>query len=202
MTKQGSKEYLLWNKLKNGDETNFSEFYDHYVDFLFSVGIAYSDDRELIKDSIHDLFVDLYKYRRKLSDQVNVKAYLVRSLKRKIGANQKKAGKLRLQETIRDSDHPSLIQESFGASNEHPLLGKLLAEIDKLPGRQKEALILKYQEELSYPEIAGIMDVSVESARTLIYRTIKSLRKSLNSKMKVITLFLLFFQEKMIGCKR
>ena len=196
MIKQRSKEDLLWDKLLTGEDQDFSHFYDNYVDFLFSMGVAYSNDRELIKDSIHDLFIDLYKYRRKLSNEVNVKGYLVQSLKRKIAANQKKAGKLTLEETIHDSDHPSLIQESFVSGDENPILGRLLTHIDGLPGRQKEALILKYRNECNYHEIAEIMDVSVESARTLIYRSIKSLRKSFGKQKKIIALFLHFFLNK------
>lgn len=194
MIKEGNKEFLLWEKLKNGDEQDFSRFYDNYVDFLFGMGMAYSNDRDLIKDSIHDLFVELHKYRRKLSSNVNVKGYIVKSLKRKIHSNQKKAGKLILKETILDSDHPNLIQESFIHSNENVLMSKLLASIDKLPGRQKEALVLKYQNELSYPEIAEIMNVSVESARTLIYRTIKTLRKKLSKEQVLLVGLMIFFQ--------
>jgi len=186
MTELKNKELLLWENLINGNEKDFSHFYDNYVDFLFSMGIAYSNDRNLIKDSIHDLFVDLYKYRRKLTSNVNVKGYLIKSLKRKINTNQKKAGKLVLKETILDSDHPALIQESFIPGNENVLLSKLMTAIDKLPNRQKEALVLKYQNELAYPEIAEIMDVSVESARTLVYRTIKTLRKTLNKEQLVL----------------
>jgi len=194
MIKEGNNEFLLWENLKNGDEKDFSHFYDNYVDFLFGMGMAYSNDRDLIKDSIHDLFVDLHKYRRKLSGNVNVKGYLIKSLKRKIQSNQKKAGKLVLKETIVDSDHPNLFQESFIHSNEDVLMSKLLASIDKLPSRQKEALILKYQNELSYAEIAEIMNVSIESARTLIYRTIKTLRKKLSKEQVLIVGLMIFFQ--------
>lgn len=190
MTELENKELLLWENLKNGNEKDFSHFYDSYVDFLFSMGLAYSNDRDLIKDSIHDLFIDLYKYRRKLTSNVNVKGYLIKSLKRKINTNQKKAGKLLLKETILDSDHPSLIQESFIHGNENVLLSNLMTAINKLPNRQKEALVLKYQNELAYPEIAEIMDVSVESARTLVYRTIKTLRKTL-SKEQILLVGLL-----------
>uniref|UniRef100_UPI003216A1C1 RNA polymerase sigma factor n=1 Tax=uncultured Draconibacterium sp. TaxID=1573823 RepID=UPI003216A1C1 len=193
MAIERKKELLLWENLKNGDDTDFSHFYDNYVDFLFSVGIAYSNDKDLIKDSIHDLFIDLYKYRRKLSVNVNVKGYLIKSLKRKISSNQKKSGKLTLKETLLDSDYPTLIQESFIHGKENALIKKLLIQIDRLPERQKEALVLKYQNELSYPEIAEILNISVESARTLVYRTIKSLRKNLSNIQSVIVGLMFFF---------
>lgn len=180
-----NKELLLWENLKNGGEKDFSQFYDNYVDFLFSKGTTYSNDRNLIKDSIHDLFVDLYKYRRKLTSNVNVKGYLIKSLKRKINSNQEKAGKLFLKETILESDHPSLIQESFIHDNDNVLLSKLMTAIHKLSDRQMEILSLKYHNELSYPEIAEMMNISVESARTLVYRTVKTLRKTLNTEAKI-----------------
>lgn len=193
MVKDGNRENLLWENLINGEDKDFSVFYENYVDFLFGMGMAYSSDRDLIKDSIHDLFIDLYKYRRKLSNNVNVRGYLIKSLKRKIHANQKRTGKLTLKETILDSDHPNLIQESFIHDNENVLLSKLLVYMNKLPSRQKEALVLKYQNELSYPEIADILNISVESARTLVYRTIKSLRKNLGKEQSVYVVLFIFF---------
>lgn len=184
MHNEQTKDSLLWGKLQKGGESDFSAFYDAYIDFLFSMGLVYTNDRDLIKDSIHDLFVDLYKYRRKLSHEVNVKGYLVQSLRRKIYQNLKRAQKLSLLESITDSDQLDLVEEAFADKGTDDRMHAILSMIDALPTRQKEALVLKYQKDFSYPEIAQVMEISVDSARTLIYRTIKTLRKNLDIKSK------------------
>ena len=60
-----------------------------------------------------------------------------------------------------------------------------------LSNRQREGLSLKFEHNCSYPEIAEIMGISVESARTIIYRALKELRKCMEDKGYSIQL--LFF---------
>ncbi len=47
--------------------------------------------------------------------------------------------------------------------------------LNKLPERQRTALLLKSQENLSYDEIASVMDVSVSSVESLIFRARKKI---------------------------
>ena len=52
---------------------------------------------------------------------------------------------------------------------------KVEQAIDALPQRQRTALLLKSQEDMSYEEIAGIMNTSVSSVESLIFRARKRL---------------------------
>lgn len=51
----------------------------------------------------------------------------------------------------------------------------LQAALDQLPDRQRQAVVLRHIEELSNPEIAGIMDISVEAVESLTARGKRSL---------------------------
>ncbi|MNL66075.1 RNA polymerase sigma factor [compost metagenome] len=57
------------------------------------------------------------------------------------------------------------------------LLLKLSRQLELLPSRQKEALYLRFNSELEYEEIAVIMNISLETCRTLVYRAVKQLRE-------------------------
>lgn len=92
-----TKDTTLWTKVKLGDLDAFNQLYDKYIDALYEFGIQYTNDTDYVKDCIHDLFLDIYKYRKKLSDVDNVKYYLFKSLKRKI--NRKFKSKLTLFST-------------------------------------------------------------------------------------------------------
>jgi len=81
----------------------------------------------------------------------------------------------------------SLIAVETEAEN-HRALSEALKT---LSNRQREGLSLKFEYDHSYPEIAEIMDISVESARTIIYRALKELRKCFKDKGQSIQL--LFF---------
>lgn len=51
--------------------------------------------------------------------------------------------------------------------------------VDLLPARQRATLILAYYQQLSYPEVATILDCSVGTVKTQMYRALKTLAKKL-----------------------
>jgi RNA polymerase sigma factor (sigma-70 family) len=71
---------------------------------------------------------------------------------------------------------------------------KLRAAIDNLSPRQKEIIFLKFDEGLDYPEIAKLLEITIESARKQLYRAIKSLRQTIDP--EIIQNFLIFFSKK------
>ncbi len=168
----------LWVSFINGDDKALNSLYNNFVDVLYSFGLRFSDDVDLIKDSIHDLFVDLYKYRKTLALEVNVKSYLFTALKRKICLVLKKKA---LQES-HIFEAPFLLSgniedQIIDGEEQSILLAKLRKQLALLPTRQKEAVYLRFNSELAYEEIATIMDISLETCRTLVYRGIKQLRE-------------------------
>ena len=75
---------MLWNDFIKGNEDAFRLIYTNHVQSLFKYGCQFTHDEALIKDCIHDVFIDLSKYRSGLSPTNNIKLYLFKSLKRKI----------------------------------------------------------------------------------------------------------------------
>lgn len=170
----------LWTSFINGDDDALNLLYKQFADVLYAFGLRFTDDGELVKDGIQDLFVDLYKYRKRLAVEVNVKSYLFTSLKRKICLVLKK----KALETNHSFEIPFLLSgnvEDQIINDEHQseLLLKLNNQLELLPGRQKEALYLRFNSELEYEEIAQIMNVSLETCRTLVYRGVKQLREKM-----------------------
>ncbi|WP_404990213.1 RNA polymerase sigma factor [Caballeronia sp. LZ065] len=56
---------------------------------------------------------------------------------------------------------------------------RLTAALARLPGRQREALVLQYYQELSNAETADLMGVSVEALESLLARARRNLRTAL-----------------------
>ncbi|MFD2035128.1 RNA polymerase sigma factor [Belliella marina] len=174
-------DIVHWKKIIEGDIDSYKFFYEKYVDDLFSYGKKFLSDEEEVKDAIHDLFIDLYSYKSKLSKDITVKYYLLFSLKNKIIANtKKKAFSLRFQHDIPGNVDLNQEEKCINKESDAALLKRMHLELDKLPDRQKEAVYLKYSQNLTYEEIARLMGVNTATCRTLIYRSIKQLRKSLN----------------------
>ena len=177
------EELILWNELRKGNVVALGKVYDIYIDVLFSYGMQFSEDRNYVMDCIHDLFLDLYKYRSNLSETNNVKYYLLRSLKRKINRKHKE------KTTYFDNDAPfTHVLRNHVPSPEEDLIAierttqknhSLQKATEFLTKRQQKGLSLRFKEKRSYEEIAEIMNTSVETSRTIIYRAIKSLRKNI-----------------------
>ena len=56
---------------------------------------------------------------------------------------------------------------------------ELLRELNGLPARQKEAIFLKFFDNLSYEEIAGVMGIEQTSAYKIIYKALDNLQRRL-----------------------
>ena len=168
----------LWTSFINGDDSAMKLLYTEFADMLYSFGLRFTTDSELVKDAIQDLFVDLFKYRRTLAIEVNVKSYLFTSLKRKICLVLKKeAAEINQHFEIPFLLSGSTEEQIINDERQSELLGKLSRQLELLPSRQKEALYLRFNSELDYEEISAIMNVSLETCRTLVYRGIKQLRE-------------------------
>jgi RNA polymerase sigma factor (sigma-70 family) len=175
------KDIFLWSQIKKGDTNAYHTLYDRYINVLFSFGMQYTKDENLIQDAIHDIFVELYRYRMTIAEVVDIKSYLFKTLQRDIFK------KLRIQsrnikfDTINDtfnaieSIEDSLIYDEtvFQRNN------KLASALTSLTKKQRQALDLRFSDNQSYEEIALILGINLESCRTLIYRSLKELRKKL-----------------------
>src|SRR5690606_8407571 len=137
-------------------------------------------DRDLIKDCIQELFIDLWKYRKSLRDTADVKIYLCKSLSNRI-FRQLKLEKRRLEQDNHEicrSLYPSegLLTELPAQSEEEG--HRLQQSIAELSERQREIIQYVLFEQLSSSEVSKKMGIGVQSVYTLTWKAIGKLRKS------------------------
>ncbi|WP_167618801.1 RNA polymerase sigma factor [Maribellus sediminis] len=195
MANKENPSYFLWERFKNGDDDAFYRIYNQYFNELYSYALNFSKDQDFIKDCIHDLFLNLYKYRKTLSSTDNIQYYLLRSLRRLLHKEGTKRNTLLHDEQLlhlNDTPVVSLEDEIIADETKKENFKALAEVMKKLTNKQREALSLKFEHNLSYPQIADTLNISVESARTMIYRTLKELRKAIK-KGKTSNSILLFF---------
>lgn len=81
-----------------------------------------------------------------------------------------------------------VVEDTTEAADAGVLKGEISDEIQKamhkLPLNQKEALVLREFQNLSYQEIGAIMQCSIENVKILIFRGREQLRKELSSFMQ------------------
>lgn len=170
----------LWQAFKTGDKEAFSIIYKQNIDDLLSYGYRITSDRQLIRDSIQDLFLNLWQTRMNLSDTDSIRFYLYRSLRNKIIGDIRKNNHTKIDST-------NLFEDIIGAlSIEDDLieseqlseqLFKLKRAIQQLPKRQQEIIQLRYYHDFSFDEIAEMMKINNQSVRNLLHRAITELRQ-------------------------
>lgn len=173
----------LWATFLKGDKPAFAFIYEKFADALFSYGMKIKPNRSLVKDCIHDLFVDLWNYRASLSATDNIKFYLFRSLRRKIRYC------IDRERTLYD-EYPLHEHEELDVSlpfehslilkqNEEEKKRKIAKVLSRLPARQQEVLKLIFFDQFSYEEVSEIMAINVRSVYTLAWKALSALRKNL-----------------------
>ena len=137
---------LLWLKFKSGDRDSFDEIYQEFIDRLFAYGSKMTTDRELIKDCIQDLFIDLYKYNPNLRKPELLEFYLYKSLKRSIFKKLQKEKRLETIHPDYNSFELTFYAEvdGFHDNSSNELIELLQKALQKLDDRKREILFLKF----------------------------------------------------------
>ncbi|MBC6366169.1 RNA polymerase sigma factor [Algoriphagus sp. AK58] len=179
----------IWSAFNQGDEMAFNYLFRIYTPLLFRYGCQFRVEEALVEDSIQNLFIYLRKKRGDLSQVSSIKAYLFKSLQRELFKHLK-SDKNRV--AIEEDDplinfQLELSAESSIIENElnQEIQEKLKHSIESLTSRQRQAILLFYEEGMSYKDIAEVMDFNeVKSARKLIYRAIATLKACMDQQGK------------------
>lgn len=186
-------DFSLWDAFRHGDEAAFIYLYRQYFDTLINYGLQYFQDKVEVQDFVQDLFIDLRLKRHRLVPlKLSLKAFLLVSLKNRI-LDDKRKRKVRRDNLRRYSEDFEFIlpveEELVRMQAYREKMEKLKSVLTNLSARQREAIYYLYYENLSYAEIAVLMKLNhVESARNLIYKACKALRKMLQMLVMLIPL--------------
>jgi len=192
----------IWQKFMEGDDAALSSIYFEFFDMLLNFGMKYSSDRFLVEDCIQNLFVDLLKNRKNQRSVVNIRFYLLKALRNQMASEQRKTKKLLLV------DEPVEADFSFSYSVENSLISREADEMRSsflkmvmagLTPRQKEALYLKFNCGFDYNQISELMQISVESTRTMVYRTLKTIKETFGTDSYSNLIFFSIFRSPLNG---
>lgn len=176
-------ERIIWEDFKNEKEYALSFIYEQNIDFLYYYGKKFTDDKDLILDTIHDLFFYLIQTRKNLGETNNIRFYLMTAFRR------------RLLKEIQNKNKQILVGDNFQnettdfiISTEEDLIQdevqskrlKLIREgMNELNARQREILYYKFTCEFDYDQICAIMSIKYDAARQMVSRAISIMRKYL-----------------------
>jgi len=174
------EDRILWQRMLAGDDQALAALFRLHYPMLYDYGLKLSQQTELVKDSIQEIFIYLWEKRATLSPADSVRAYLLVALRRLL------LRALAQQQRRQQSDQQYLLTEiatSFSPEdflimqeNDRAWKQALNKALQEIPPRQREALYLKTHQGMAYREIAGIMNVSPQVARNYVSEAFHRLR--------------------------
>lgn len=191
---QTSSESRVWIEFLRGSDEAVAGLYNLYANKLFNYGHQFTKNEELVLDAVQDVFLNLIRTRDKLNIATSVKFYLYASFRRTLVRQIKRSRKLVLHEDMESENFQITVDLNYLSVNTtYNSDEKKIIEhfCNKLPSRQREAIVLHYFEDLNYSEIAKTMNfLNSKSARTLVYRALDSLSKLLSTWKKELIVIL------------
>jgi RNA polymerase sigma factor (sigma-70 family) len=163
---------------------------------LFNYGTKFTHDAELVKDSIQDLFLNLWSKRANISIKVNVKAYLFSSLRRGLLRKISSSSKISVYDTLENevsfSSFQISIEQQFVANESTAkLVRKIATLMETLPPRQMEVIYLKYYHNFDRNEIAEAMNITPQTVSNLLQLGLKKLKADFKQRFNPDLLFIL-----------
>ncbi len=153
-----------------------------YSTTLYRVAYSVTRNAAEAEDIVQETFLRVLKHQGKLDEIRDARVWLVR-IAWNLSLDRKRRSKARpetediadLVRTLPSAERRA--DDEVISSQEH---ARVLALIDQLPAKEREALLLSALEELSTTEIAGICSTTESSIRSRIFRARRELAELLN----------------------
>lgn len=185
------EEQRLWREMLMGNVTSYEQLINRTYDLLFHYGTKFNGDRELIKDCIQDVFLGIWEKRDVLNPEIPPKPYLLASLRRRL---HRLASRLRMDCMDYFSESDIVFDLEFSAEyrlieseNDRLLASRMTEMLNELPKRQKEAVFLRFYNDMERDEIAMVMDIQPQSVSNLLQEAFKFIKSHWKA---IVSLFL------------
>jgi len=178
-------DMLHWSRFRNGDREAFAAIYQQHVLQLITYGLRICPDRDLLKDHIQELFVELWNSRKNLAPVRSVKFYLFKALRYKLIrleknrylSQQSARIALHLDDPLQEPVETRIIENESHASQ----VASVRQAVKTLSLRQQEAIQLRFYQGFTHDQIAEIMDLNYQSVSNLLHRALFRLKEAIKT---------------------
>ncbi len=180
----------LWTSFKMGSFDAFSLIYQNHSHHLFQYGFKIQPNKQILQDAIHDLFVELWASKSRLSQVKSIRFYLLKSLRYKLLSVSQKQQKNSfvdiddISDTLADENLSELL------ASQDIKITKIKEALQHLPTRQKEVIYFYFYLSYSIQQIAEIMQINYQSVANLLQRALTALRKLIKLSLLLILEFI------------
>ena len=181
------EDVRLMQAVSSGDMTAFEQLVARHQALVAGTVARMLGDNSEVDDVAQQVFVRVWKSAKRYVPRAKFTTWLLkitrnlvfnelrRRKRRSVVSLQHEAGEEEMQIEDERSQQPDV------SLLESELQGAITSAIAQLPETQRMALVLRRYEELSYEEIADVLDQSVPAVKSLLFRARTELRQRLKS---------------------
>jgi RNA polymerase sigma-70 factor (family 1) len=173
-----TEDSFLLESMRKGNEKAFDQLFQKYYTGLLrycSMLLPYPSDEA--EEVILDVFANLWNQRKTLQLHTSLASFLYKSVKNRVYDYYRKrniAATVSVEAAENEPEQAHLIPD-------HQLVFKELTKgieslISLLPQRTQLVFRMNRQEDLSYQEIATLLNISANSVKTHMYRALKFMK--------------------------
>ncbi len=178
----------LIEEIKKGDAAAFEQFVLEYQGLVFNTCYSFLNHREVAEDVAQEVFIDAYKSISSFRGDSSLSTWLYRlSMNKSLDLIRARKRKKRGSGLLSFFGNEEMSRLNVADTKQpHEQLEEderrqiLMSAIEKLPDRQKQAIVLSKFEGLSQEQVAEVMETTVSSVESLLVRAKKKLRELLS----------------------
>jgi RNA polymerase sigma-70 factor (ECF subfamily) len=169
----------LFARLLQGDEEALETLFARYAQPLYGFLWRLTGDQALAEDLLQEVFIRLVNYAGKLPQNFRAWFYTVA---RNLAYDAMRAR--RRQQSHRADGFDGSVEDLMDAAQKSPETAvqsrdddeRVRQSLERLPDEQREVVLLRFYQGLSLEEIATVVEVSLGTVKSRLYRALKLLR--------------------------
>lgn len=175
-----SHETVLIEKIRGGDNNAYLELIGEYRIRLYRKACSIIRNPEEAEDVLQDALVSAYKALDRFRGESGIYTWLYRIVVNKC-RDYLRSRKSKVHESFDEfqpmiSDNRISVEKKLELSEESSYL---IEQINGLDDKYRNALILRYYEELSYEEIAKISSVNLGTVKSRLFKARELLKRAI-----------------------
>jgi RNA polymerase sigma-70 factor (ECF subfamily) len=181
MTESGTEaaDVALVRRIMDGDETALASLYDRYSPLVYSVALRVLRDPQAAEEVLQDIFYQLWRTADRFDPaRGSLPGWLL------VAARNRAISRLRQRSPAAGEELDELrVELPFNLENataQKQLLGRVRAELERLPAEQRAAFELAYFEGLTHSEIAARTSQPLGTIKSRLRAAVESLKRTLN----------------------
>src|SRR5438046_6768223 len=184
---EDAEDVRLMQLVSRGDTSAFEELIERHQSLVAGTVARMLGSNSDVEDIAQQVFIRVWKSARRYVPRAKFTTWLLK-ITRNLVFNElrrsKRRGHVPLQSEPGGEDHPPLKDETNPAPDASLLESELQRTIEEaimqLPESQRMALVLRRYEQLSYEQIAEVLDLSVPAVKRVLFRARTELRSRLS----------------------